>query len=225
MPFAIHREFVDPVVFHAMETEYLTAAYLLDPFYEAHSRGIVPGLYRLLDLAPDQFKRSSYYQVYYQKTTLIDEVAAVTRSATGFTITACMGTDRTSGGFFSKRAMADLRRYEPVIVALMERHWERLQPEGRPPVADGTSLLARLIDTTAHTRGVKLSRRQAEVALLILQGHSSASIGFTLGVSPHTVKVFRKQLYAKCAVGSQAELFAMMMPLMAEASGKTFEAG
>lgn len=128
-PAALYREAADPMVFHAMESEYLTAAYLLDPFHKAHLERIPHGVYRLLDLAPDQFKRSSYYQVYCQKTTLIDEIA-----------------------------------------------------------------------------------------VLILQGHSSASIGLILGISPHTVKVFRKQLYAKCAVGSQVELFAMMMPPMAEAS-------
>jgi len=59
-----------------------------------------------------------------------------------------------------------------------------------------------------------LSRRQAEVALLILQGHSSPSIGLHLGVSPQTVKVFRKQLYARCGISSQAELFGLLMPML-----------
>ncbi|MDZ4135631.1 MAG: helix-turn-helix transcriptional regulator, partial [Paracoccaceae bacterium] len=59
-----------------------------------------------------------------------------------------------------------------------------------------------------------LSPRQAEVALLILRGHSTVSIGLRLGVAAQTIKVFRKQLYAKCAISSQAELFAMMLPLL-----------
>jgi DNA-binding CsgD family transcriptional regulator len=36
-----------------------------------------------------------------------------------------------------------------------------------------------------------------------------------LGVSGQTVKVFRKQLYARCGISSQAELFALMLPLLA----------
>ncbi len=224
-PAALYREFTDPVVFHAMESEYLTAAYLLDPFHKAHLEQIPRGLYRLLDLAPDQFKRSSYYQAYYQKTTLIDEIAALGYSATGCTLTACLGTDVSSGRYFSRKAISTLRRYEPVIIALMERHWESISLDGRTPAADETNMLERLIDIAAHRRHVKLSRRQAQVALLILQGHSSPSIGLILGISPHTVKVFRKQLYAKCAVSSQVELFAMMMPLMAEASDADVLAG
>jgi len=41
------------------------------------------------------------------------------------------------------------------------------------------------------------------------------SIGLRLGVSAQTVKVFRKQLYARCELSSQAELFALMLPLLA----------
>ena len=61
---------------------------------------------------------------------------------------------------------------------------------------------------------ISLSPRQAEVALLILRGNSSVSIGLRLGVSPQTVKVFRKQLYRKCEISSQAELFNMLLPLL-----------
>jgi DNA-binding NarL/FixJ family response regulator len=52
------------------------------------------------------------------------------------------------------------------------------------------------------------------VALLILRGHSTPSIGLRLGVSPQTVKVFRKQLYQRCGISSQAELFSLMLPLL-----------
>ncbi|MGX7871756.1 helix-turn-helix transcriptional regulator [Mesorhizobium sp. ORM6] len=68
-----------------------------------------------------------------------------------------------------------------------------------------------------------MSKRQAEVALLILQGHSSPSIGLNLGVSPQTVKVFRKQLYNKCSLSSQAELFALMMPILERATSQVPE--
>jgi DNA-binding CsgD family transcriptional regulator len=74
---------------------------------------------------------------------------------------------------------------------------------------------AALLAVAARKRhGIALSPRQAEVALLILRGHSSLSIGLRLGLSPQTIKVFRKQLYRRCAITSQAELFALMLPLL-----------
>ena len=51
---------------------------------------------------------------------------------------------------------------------------------------------------------------------MILRGHSSVSISLRLGISPQTVKVFRKQLYRKCGISSQAELFSLVMPLLSE---------
>ena len=65
-------------------------------------------------------------------------------------------------------------------------------------------------------RNLSLSPRQAQVALLILQGHSSISIGLTLGISPQTVKVLRKQLYRKCQISSQGELYYLIAPFLAE---------
>ncbi|MFD1807210.1 helix-turn-helix transcriptional regulator [Gemmobacter lanyuensis] len=75
-------------------------------------------------------------------------------------------------------------------------------------------MTAALIATLGDRHGIRLSRRQAEVALLILRGHSTQSIGLRLNLSPQTIKVFRKQLYAKCGLTSQAELFALMVPLL-----------
>ncbi|MDC3055575.1 hypothetical protein OA068_01175 [Paracoccaceae bacterium] len=39
-------------------------------------------------------------------------------------------------------------------------------------------------------------------------------MGLRLGISQQTVKVFRKQLYRKCSISSQAELFALITPLL-----------
>ena len=61
----------------------------------------------------------------------------------------------------------------------------------------------------------KQSRKvDLSVALLILKGHSSVSAALRLGVAAQTVKVFRKQLYSRCRISSQAELFALMLPLL-----------
>jgi DNA-binding CsgD family transcriptional regulator len=213
-PAVLYREFRDPVVYEAMDSEYVTANYVLDPYYIAHIQGVKSGMHRLFDLAPDRFKQTSYYELYYEKTTLIDEVAAFAKTETGLTITACMGTDRTSGSVFTKKQLANLNRHTQFISSLMELHWNDhkiLNPE-----VDVTNvpLVKRLRETLMRTQGIHLSPRQSEVAIFILQGHSSKSISLNLGLSAATIKVFRKQLYAKCNISSQAELFAMILPML-----------
>lgn len=56
-----------------------------------------------------------------------------------------------------------------------------------------------------------LSLREAEVVRLILRGHSSKVIARMLGNSPETVKVYRKRIHTKLALGSTAELFSLFM--------------
>ena len=91
---------------------------------------------------------------------------------------------------------------------MAKQHWSNVNPTEKPSDA---KTLEDLIDQVHATHGVLLSPRQAQVVELILKGHSSASIGLQLGISAQTVKVFRKQLYKKCQISSQAELFNYLM--------------
>jgi DNA-binding CsgD family transcriptional regulator len=102
------------------------------------------------------------------------------------------------------------QRLAPIVTALAEAHWQGLAAQ-KGAMGDVTRQLVRAVEAS---HGVHLSPRQAEVALLILRGHSTVSIGLRLGVAAQTVKVFRKQLYARCQISSQAELFALMLPLL-----------
>ena len=217
-PTVLYREYNDPIVFSSMDSEYLNGAYLLDPYYRAHLNGPKTGLHRLIDVAPDQFKRTSYFNVYYQKTTLIDEIAAFANINPEVTITACIGKDRSSGICFPKKDVKALRGYEKAISALLEGHWKNYLPD-RVLSTSLLPLINRLRTELEKEMGVRLSPRQAQVAMFVLRGHSSISIGLNLGISPETVKVFRRQLYAKCNISSQAELFAMIMPLFSRLSG------
>lgn len=55
----------------------------------------------------------------------------------------------------------------------------------------------------------RLTRREREVAQLLLLGCSSEAIGARLSISRHTVKDHRKRIFAKLGVSSLAELFAL----------------
>ena len=199
-----------PQVFAELGRTYLAGAYRLDPFYDLHLRRVPAGVYRLRDIAPDAFQRSRYFIEYYEQTTLIDEVTFVISPVAGVTINLCIGRDASSGRGFSLAEIAICQRLAPMVAALAERHWADLA-RATGPAEDTSALLA---SAARRGLGIHLSPRQSEVALLILRGHSTVSIGLRLGLSAQTVKVFRKQLYARCHISSQAELFALMLPLL-----------
>jgi DNA-binding CsgD family transcriptional regulator len=209
-PLPLYRVADDPRVFGQLDTTYLGGAYMLDPFHELHLSRAPPGVYRLTDVAPDAFHRSRYFEEYYRQTTILDEMTFLAYPRDGVTLTLCVARDATSGSVFPARAVETCQRIAAVVVALAERHWAGVPAHP----AGAANVPAQIAAALAARHQVRLSPRQAEVALLILQGHSTVSIAERLQVSAQTVKVFRRQLYARCAISSQAELFALMLPLL-----------
>ena len=209
-PQVLYRHSDSPQVFAQLDQIYLAGAYLLDPYHDLHVTRVASGAYRLRDVAPDAFHRSRYFQDYYQQTTLIDEITFVCYPRPEVSLNICVGRDSTSSRLFTAAEMEAAQRLSPIVTALAEGHWAGIADLPHP--ADDVT--GALVAALADQHGINLSPRQAEVALMILRGHSTPSIGLRLGLSPQTVKVFRKQLYAKCNLSSQAELFALMVPLL-----------
>lgn len=197
-------------VFARLQSTYLAGAFRLSPFYGLHLQRAQEGLYRLRDIAPDAFQRSRFHVEYFGQTTIIDELAFTVWLGAGLSLNLFLGRDGQSGKLFSATEIAACRRIAPVVAELARAQWPVPKLAAQP--AEDTP--ARLAVAAERTLGIALSPRQAQVALLILKGHSTLSIGLHLGVSPQTVKVFRKQLYARCRISSQAELFALMLPLL-----------
>lgn len=211
VPQILYRAADQPAPFARIETVYLGGAYLLDPYHELHLTRAPAGVYRLADVAPDAFHRSRYVVEYYQLTTILDELTFIAYPAPEVSLHVCLGRDASSGRAFSPREIETCQRLAPLLVALGEAHWAALPTEAGPR----PDVTAQLTAALRARHGVHLSPRQAEVALLILRGHSTASIALRLDLSPQTVKVFRKQLYGRCGISSQAELFALLVPLLA----------
>ena len=206
--------FEDPRVFAGLDRAYLAGAYRLDPFYEMHLHRAGEGAYRLRDVAPDAFHRSRYFVEYYEETTLIDEIAFVVWPHAGGVAEPVAGAGCGVGQAVHCGRGRGLPAAGPGGGGACARRSGATSGRGQ----GRWRIRRRLLAAAARARhGIALSPRQAEVALLILRGHSSVSIGLRLGLSPQTVKVFRKQLYRRCAISSQAELFALMLPLLREA--------
>lgn len=198
-------------VLEQFETIYAQGAYLLDPFHTLYTERHPEGLYRLEDIAPDQFKRNRYFREYYQNTTMIDEIAYITYPDEGASIHVSLGRDSTSNQRFSVRQVLTANLATPIVCALAKNHWANVNAM---ETSEESKTFENLIEKVKQMHQISLSPRQAQVAVLILKGHSSMSIGLQLGISSQTVKVFRKQLYKKCQISSQAELFSFLMPVL-----------
>jgi len=210
-PKPILLESAHPTVHENFGSVYLAGAYLLDPFYDLFRKNVAAGVYRLNTVAPDNFKRNQYYLEYYRNTNMVDEIAFVSYPSPGVSLHISLGRDGVSKRRYSARDMQNANRIAPIVTALAANHWGDM---ALAHAADKGGVAVDLIRALKHERRISLSNRQAEIAMLILQGHSSVSIGLNLGISFQTVKVHRKQLYRKCGISSQAELFRTILPVL-----------
>ncbi|MBK3745104.1 helix-turn-helix transcriptional regulator [Paraburkholderia aspalathi] len=116
---------------------------------------------------------------------------------------------------FSARDIKLLRCVEPVLCALSAAHW-RTDPrlEITKPALDKNEILRETIQNALIRLEIPaLTPRETEVVGLVLQGHSSESIANILHTSSGTVRIHRKNVYAKMRISSQRELFSAFMDL------------
>ena len=190
-------------------TDYQEGPYLLDPFYQVCSERINPGLYRLREIAPDRFYHSEYYRSYYRRTGLVEEIGFLVALPHDMMLVVSLMRAGTSAPF-SDRDMSKLRRMEPVVHASSQRHWQALGHLRNYDAGEKSTLpLLDLQVTSAFENfgvGV-LTRRERDVVRMVLRGHSSESIGRHFQITTGTVKIHRKNTYAKLGISSQSELF------------------
>lgn len=181
--------------------EYLTGVYLLSPFYRATSGLSQPRAARVQDIAPEGFAASEYYQRYFARIGVADMLGVLVPTGPSGILFASLS--RATGQ--RRFTRADLGKVEPllgVISALALRHIE-LGNSFADTMPAKPAQLGKLDSA--------LTRREADVVRLILAGHSSRSVGTTLGISAETVRVHRRHIYAKLEVSSQAELFSRFL--------------
>lgn len=206
---------------HVFVALYQPGPYLLDPFYRTASTGQV-GFWRMRELAPDRFYSSEYYRSYYVKTGLAEEVGFFVRADDGIMVVLSLMRLKRSGLFPPAEAAA-LRACEPVVSAVIARHWRGLEgrfDDGAPPAAPVRQRPAASRPVAvAAWQALSLTAREAHVVDLVLQGHSSESIAWRLGISVGTVKVHRRNVYRKLRISSQTELLAIYVDRIVTAAG------
>ncbi|BAN49688.1 LuxR C-terminal-related transcriptional regulator [Metapseudomonas resinovorans] len=184
---------------------YLGGLYLLDPFYQACREGLPSGLYRLEEVAPDHFRQSEYYLSYFHDYVLEDEVQFVVRLPEAGSLSLSLGMRRR----FCAEECGMLGLLSSWVLALMGQHWQQCNRAALPARQDEVASQVR--DALSQFGAGVLSERELEVARLILRGYSSKAMAERLAISPETVKVHRRHLYAKLDISSQPELFSLFI--------------
>lgn len=207
-PVALYANHVDETQKAALEL-YLDVAYLLDPFFVLFRQSRGDQIAALADIAPDDFKRSEYYQKFYRVMQLSDECGLMLHLAQDAALFFSFGFENKG----DRAEPARLRAAIPLIAALVRRHWTILTPQ-RP---DGAGRLAAHLETAFEAFGTStLSPREGEIVRMILRGHSSKAIAREFDNSPETIKVHRKRIYTKLNVTSQGELLSVFLDALSK---------
>lgn len=187
-------------------TDYQEGPYLLDPFYLAVARPVPAGLYRMRDLAPDRFYQGEYFRNYYVQTGLAEEIGFfVDFPQGGMVVLSLMRDERP----FSLREMKALEEIRPVVEACIRTHWADLPARFDLSAQDRRgSAMESEVERSFHSFGDGLlTAREREIVEHTLKGHSAEAVGRILGISPGTVRIHRRNIYAKLRISSQGELF------------------
>lgn len=215
-PVVIHDGYSATVDRRALRS-YLRGAYLLDPFYSASIAVRPEGLWRMRDLAPDEFHNSDFAWsrevhpcISDQAGTLIEEIGFVLRLTGGFAATYSLMRNR-DGVPFDSAEFAALAALVPVIAASLRQHWQSIyKPEAHAAARPDAE------EVFQQVFGDLLTPAQHAVTKLILRGHSSLSIAENLGIAEGTVKIHRSNIYRRLGISSQSELFQRFIDHLAE---------
>ena len=195
-------------------TDYQAGPYLLDPFYLAATGLIVPGLFRLRDIAPDRFYQGEYFRNYYVQTGLAEEIGFCVATGRGTVVVVSLMRAQKA---FSAKEFAAIQSAWPIVEAACKRHWSDLAGQfdatgiGDAGASDGT------IQRSFRRFGEgQLTPREREVVEHTLKGHSAEAIRLILGISSGTVRIHRRNIYAKLGISSQGELFARFIGTLAK---------
>ncbi len=190
--------------------DYLKGPYLLDPFFKACDRRVDTGLYRLRDIAPDRFYQSEYYRSYYVQTGLSEEICYTIYLLNGVSVAISL---MRAGGKpkFSAREFKLLERVAPIVNSLAQHHWQDVhnQFEADPSAFETVENHTIIENTVSALFSPRITPRETQVVAQVLEGHSSDSIARSLGISVGTVRIHRRNVYAKLDISSQQELFSI----------------
>ena len=190
---------------------YLTSHFSQDPFMQALQDGLPAGVWTLAQVSKGRLD-PEYRHHFYQATGWQEEVGLILPVRDGLTLMLFLGRlDKRSS--LSQNELARLEQLFPLVHSLCRQQWQQSQPllAESPALPDSASLKTAVAQAIASVGGDRLTRRERQVAGLLLQGLDTEAIAAALGIGSGTVKNHRKHLYGKLRLGSRAELFSFFL--------------
>ena len=190
---------------------YLTSHFSQDPFMQALQDGLPAGVWTLAQVSKGRLD-PEYRHHFYQATGWQEEVGLILPVRDGFTLMLFLGRlDKRQALRPDERAR--LEALFPLVHSLCRQQWREAVPllAQNPARPDGSDLKATVEQAIASVGGDRLTRRERQVAGLLLQGLDTEAIAVELGIGSGTVKNHRKHLYGKLRLGSRAELFSLFL--------------
>ncbi|MGV8920682.1 MAG: response regulator transcription factor [Pseudomonas sp.] len=198
--------------------DYLKGLYLLDPFYIASREHSQSGLFRLVEVAPEHFELTEYYQRYFRLNVVADEIQFNCQLDADRTLCLSLGSTQR----FGVEQIAMLSMIQPWVVALLRQRlpFELLEAEASVEASAETQALSQqpgndwrsqLEASVQQSRGAQLTARELDVGRLMLSGCSGKEIARKLEISVETVRVHKKHMYSKLGIKSQSELFSIFL--------------
>ncbi len=197
-----------------MVDDYQEGPYLLDPFYLNSRAPTTSRLARLRDLAPDRFYQAEYFRNYYVQTGLAEEIGFIVDVGNAVSVVISAMREHKA---FSAREFRDLEMILPFVESTAQWQWSGLSSQFSAQTNSDGARLPQLIEDAFQSFGRNLlTPREAQVVEYILKGHSADATGRALGISSGTVRIHRRNIYAKLRVRSQGELFSSFMASLSE---------
>lgn len=191
-------EIADAEEIDAFTHRYVKGLYLLDPFYIANRENPQSGFFHLLDIAPEYFLETEYYHQYFAQYISMDEAQYNVQLDPDRTLCISIGSKVR----FSQEQITMLDIIKPWVTALMH------QRMGFEIDVEKTLTEPPLWPETVNQLGTQITARESDVLRLLLSGFSNKEIAGKLSLSAETIKVHRRNIYAKLNIKSQSELFA-----------------
>ena len=195
---------------------YRDGLWLLSPLYLSAKAG-VRGFFHILDIAPDNFENSEYYNLYYHSNGVKDQAGFLVESGDGSPI--AISLERTAAlRAFSKREKSRLQGIATTVSALARQHW----PAG---LATQSTTTAESLETNLHLHVENLllqfgssflTPRERDVVQLVLKGYPSKVAAQSLGISTQTEQVHRKNIYHKLGLSSHNQLFSLFFDALVQ---------
>jgi DNA-binding CsgD family transcriptional regulator len=190
---------------------YEQSAYLLDPFYRACMEQRVTGICRLSDIAPLDFESSQYFRTFFSAFGLFDEINIITWEAEGTALALSLGRPKGERQF-GQRALARLSDQVPFLSGIVRKTWRTHFAESAAVDSTASAGFHLRLKAALDNFGTSvLTPREKEVLDHLLRGYSVKSAAINLGVTAGTVRIHRHSIYEKLDIGSQTELFALIL--------------